>query len=52
MGRITGALLDALGVPYEVLESARIGEQLGAAAAQLVAGHKPVALVVPKGILE
>jgi len=52
MGQITGTVLDTLGVPSQVLEAARIDEQVAWAAAQLAAAHKPVALVVPKGILE
>jgi sulfopyruvate decarboxylase subunit alpha len=52
MGQITGDVLDTLGVPYQVLEAERIDEQVAEAARQMEASHKPVALVVPKGILE
>jgi sulfopyruvate decarboxylase subunit alpha len=52
MGEITGDVLDTLGVPYQVLDAERIDEQVAEAARQIEATHKPVALVVPKGILE
>jgi phosphonopyruvate decarboxylase len=52
MGQITGDVLDALGIPQQLLEPERIEEQIAAAARQIEATHKPAALVVPKGILE
>lgn len=52
MGEITGDVFGALGIPYQVLDPARIEAQVAAAAAQIEATHKPVALLVSKGILE
>ena len=52
MGQITGTVLDTLRLPYQVLESERIAEQVAAASVELAVRHSPVALVVPKGILE
>ena len=43
---------DTLRLPYQVLESERIAEQVAAASVELAVRHSPVALVVPKGILE
>ena len=52
MGEITGDVFDTLGIPYQVLAADRIEAQIAEAAAQIERTHKPVALLVPKGILE
>ena len=48
-GKVTLALLDAMDVPYEVLDGARWQEQLSSLAATMREQSRPVALVVRKG---
>src|SRR5207244_7280325 len=52
MGDVTRRLLDTLGIPYDLLDPARLEEQVAAAAARMEETRRPVALVVRKGILE
>lgn len=48
-GKVTCDLLDAMGVPYQVLDSSRWQEQVAWAADAMAEGSRPVALVVRKG---
>ena len=52
----TGAImldqLDLVGVPYEVLDPERMGEQIGSLTRTMEETRKPVALVVRPGILQ
>jgi len=52
MGQITDRLLDTIGVPHQLLDPARLDEQVAAAAARLDETRRPFALIVRKGILE
>ena len=52
MGQVTDRLLDTIGVPHQLLDPARLDEQVAAAAARLDETRRPVALIVRKGILE
>ena len=52
MGRVTEPLLRLLDMPYEVCDPASIDAQLGALTATMRTTRRPVALVVPKGILD
>lgn len=48
-GEVTLTLLDAMGVPYELLDEARWEEQLDLLATTMTREERPVALVVRKG---
>jgi phosphonopyruvate decarboxylase len=52
MGQITDRLLDTIGIPHQLLDPARLDEQVAAAAARLDETRRPLALIVGKGILE
>jgi sulfopyruvate decarboxylase subunit alpha len=52
MGQVTDRLLDTIGVPHQLLDPARLDEQVAAAAARLDETRRPVALIVRRGILE
>lgn len=49
-GKVTCALLDAMGIPYEVLDEVRWRTQLDGLATAMRAGSRPVAAVVRKGL--
>src|SRR5215207_8670275 len=50
MGQVTDRLLDTIGVSHDLLDPARLDEQVAAAAARLDQTRRPVALIVRKGI--
>ena len=52
MGRVTEPFLRLLDMPYEVFDPASIDAQLAALTATMRTTRRPVALVVPKGILD
>jgi phosphonopyruvate decarboxylase len=52
MGEITRGQLDLLGIPWAVLDPARIEEQVRDAAATLETTRRPAALIVRKGIFD
>lgn len=52
MGRVMEPFLRLLDLPYEVFDSASIDAQLAALTATMKRTRRPVALVVPKGILD
>jgi len=52
MGQVTDRLLDTIGIRHDLLDPARLDEQVAAAAARLDQTRRPVALIVRKGILE
>jgi phosphonopyruvate decarboxylase len=52
MGRITAPVLQLLDVPYEVCDPPSMDAQLQALTATMRRTRRPVALVVPKGILD
>ena len=51
-GQVTDRLLDTIGVEHDLLDPARLDEQVAAASARLDETRRPVALIVRKGILE
>jgi sulfopyruvate decarboxylase subunit alpha len=51
-GAVTHELLDLIGIPHTLLDSAQIDDQVAAAAASIRASNRPYALVVRKGILD
>jgi sulfopyruvate decarboxylase subunit alpha len=52
MGRVMEPFLRLLDVPYEVFDPASIDAQLASLTARMRQTQRPVALVVPKGVLE
>ncbi|HKB11950.1 MAG TPA: thiamine pyrophosphate-binding protein [Vicinamibacterales bacterium] len=52
MGRVTAPLLQLLAIPFEVFDRALIDAQLESLTTTMRTTKRPVALVVPKGILE
>jgi len=52
MGRIMERFLSLLQIPFAVFDPDRVATQLESLTATMRATHKPVALVVPKGILD
>ena len=52
MGRVTEPLLRLLDMPFEIFDPASIDAQLASLTDTLRRTRRPVALVVPKGILE
>jgi sulfopyruvate decarboxylase subunit alpha len=52
MGRITVPVLELLGIPYQVCDPQSMAAQLESLTKTLRSTQRPVALVVPKGILD
>ena len=52
MGRVTAPVLQLLEIPYAVCDPTSIDAQLQSLTATMCSTRRPVALVVPKGILE
>src|SRR5262249_52835415 len=52
MGRVMDPMLRLLQIPYEVFDTETIAAQIGRLTATLQATRRPVALAMPKGILD
>jgi sulfopyruvate decarboxylase subunit alpha len=52
MGRVTAPFLQLLEIPFEVFDPSSIDAQLRSLTATMRTTRKPVALVVPKGVLD
>jgi hypothetical protein len=52
MGRITAPVLELLDIPYELCDPQSLSAQLESLTATMRSTRRPVALVVPKGILD
>jgi phosphonopyruvate decarboxylase len=52
MGEITPSLLDLLGVPYRVLAATSAAEDVAWAAHEMQVAARPIALLVPPGVVE
>ena len=51
-GKVTCSLLDAMGIPYEVLEATNWGMQLDSLIATMQEKSRPVAAIIRKGLFE
>jgi phosphonopyruvate decarboxylase len=52
MGRVTSSFLRLLEIPFELFDRAAIDQQVASLTAAMRQTRRPVALVVPKGILD
>jgi sulfopyruvate decarboxylase subunit alpha len=52
MGAVTKDFLRLLRIPFAVIDGASLDRQIASLTMTMVAGSRPVALVVPKGVLE
>ena len=52
MGRITVPVLELLDIPYQLCDPRSMAEQIQSSTATMRSTRRPVALIVPKGILD